>query len=748
LELAAILALAQRLLAVGDTRVIFTSREALPAPFAAQAARLELAHMDLQDAVALIESAIGGASAGAGEAERARVEQIEALAASVHCHARTLALLVPDLRAHGVARTQADLSVLMKKMEREHPGEREKSLFASVELSLARLSPENRQRARVLGLFHGAVDLGVLCAMTDWPEEEVADLARGLLQTGLATLDPYNHLTLVPALCPWLGKQLPQAQAEQWVEHWRGAMWAYVQFLDQQGSQDVELAATLTVLELANLFALLAQVESAGDAAATIELVTRLYGLLQNLGKPQLTARVGQVRDAARAQLGAGWQSAHFEAARTRIEQQLAAGQMQMALAGAQALLQQALAAGGAAYAGADYDCAVAYFLLGRVAHRAGHAQAALPLLKQAEQAFTSVAASFGADSPNQAVAEGMASACLTEQADCLRAMGQLDAAAALYQTAIARAEQRGAARGVAVGKGQLATVYWLQKRYTDALAEYEAARTRFAALGELGSVATAWHQIGMVHEDAGDAGKAEDAYRQSLAIKVRLGNLAGQASTLGQLGNLYNTKLQRPEQAVVFYQQALDKTIELGDKADEGRHHGNLAATLLKRGDLPAAHKHIQQAIVCHEPFGLAAEPWKSWGILANIETAAGNAPAFQQAKQQASSLYLAYRRAGGENYSTAGRLCFSIHTLLQNGKAVQAHTWLQKLAADPKHANNQAWQALLAALQALAHGQRDVGLALDERLPYDDAAEITLLLETLPATAPASAAPGGTSA
>ena len=31
----------------------------------------------------------------------------------------------------------------------------------------------------------------------------------------------------------------------------------------------------------------------------------------------------------------------------------------------------------------------------------------------------------------------------------------------------------------------------------------------------------------------------AEEAYNQSLAIKVRIGNLAGQASTLGQLGNL-----------------------------------------------------------------------------------------------------------------------------------------------------------------------------------------------------------------
>ena len=35
------------------------------------------------------------------------------------------------------------------------PASREKSVFASVELSLRRLSPANRERARVLGVFQG-----------------------------------------------------------------------------------------------------------------------------------------------------------------------------------------------------------------------------------------------------------------------------------------------------------------------------------------------------------------------------------------------------------------------------------------------------------------------------------------------------------------------------------------------------------------------------------------------------------------
>ena len=87
-----------------------------------------------------------------------------------------------------------------------------------------------------------------------------------------------------------------------------------------------------------------------------------------------------------------------------------------------------------------------------------------------------------------------------------------------------------------------------------------DAARERFMRLDELGSVARIWHQTGLVYEQAEQPEAAEDAYRKSLAIEVRLGNIAGQALTLGQLGNLYAHVLGRPEEAVAFLRQAADK--------------------------------------------------------------------------------------------------------------------------------------------------------------------------------------------
>src|SRR5205807_2352431 len=77
-------------------------------------------------------------------------------------------------------------------------------VFASVELSLRRMSPANRDRARVLGVFFGGVQLGVLQTMMQWEKADVIPLARELIETGLATPNRYGHLTPNPALCPYL----------------------------------------------------------------------------------------------------------------------------------------------------------------------------------------------------------------------------------------------------------------------------------------------------------------------------------------------------------------------------------------------------------------------------------------------------------------------------------------------------------------------------------------------------------------
>jgi tetratricopeptide (TPR) repeat protein len=323
-----------------------------------------------------------------------------------------------------------------------------------------------------------------------------------------------------------------------------------------------------------------------------------------------------------------------------------------------------------------------------------------------------------------------MASACITRQGDCLRGLGRLDEAAAAYKEAIRRDEQRGANRDVAVGKGQLGTVRLRQRRYEEALTAYAEARQRFIRLDEPGSVAVAWHQTGMVYQHAGQPEAAEDAYRKSLAIDVRLGNVAGQARTLGQLGNLYDDVLDRPEEAVGFYRQAADKYVEIGDLANEGRTRGNLGDSLRKLRRFDEARQEVRLAIERTQPFGHAAEPWATWGILAEIETAAGNPAAAAEAKGRAIASYLSYRRDGGENHFPDGRITLGVTQSLLAGDPATAASLLQQQAPNFEAAG---FGSFIQALQAIVAGSRDRALAEAPELDHTMAAEILFLIETL---------------
>ena len=210
----------------------------------------------------------------------------------------------------------------------------------------------------------------------------------------------------------------------------------------------------------------------------------------------------------------------------------------------------------------------------------------------------------------------------------------------------------------------------------------------------------------------------------------MRLGDVAGQAITLGQLGNLYGDVLDRPEDAAAFYQQAADKSVEIGDVAKEGLRRSNLAMTLRKLRRLDEARQEIRRAIECKARFGHASEPWKTWGVLADIETDAGNPAAAAEANRKAIAGYLAYRRDGGENHSGAGRLVFDVTQSLLAGDPASAASLLQQQAPDWEAAG---FGGFIRALQAIDAGNRDRTLADAPDFPYDVAAEILFLIEML---------------
>ena len=712
-----------------STRLIFTSREPLPEPFAPVARTAELRELDPNDAIELVSQVMKreGLEPKHDDAGNTPTEVAE-LVEAVGCHARALALLAREIAIQGVSATTGNVQRLMEELERKHPGERENSLYASVELSLRRLPPEMRQQIKPLGVFHGGANLMVLPYVLGVDKEISLDIGRGLIEVGLAEAMPYGHLRLDPALPPYLLRDLGEAEQEAARSRRAEAMLELTRFLYEQHFQDAELSARLTLLELPNLMALLDWIKERATPEEVIDLAQSLEALLAHLGRSQALARATHAREGAALRLDQedSWSHARYLAESAKIDRQLEGGQLPAAYEAAQQLLERSLEAGKAAYSGASYDIAMTHFRFGRVLKQGGEAKAAIGPLGEAQRRFQALA-----DAGNTAAAR-MASTAITETADCLSDLGRLDEATAAYQEAIGRFEKLDDRRGMAVNKGNLGTVRMLQERYQEALAAFTEARLSFESLGDPGHVAIYWHQIGVVHRQAEQFEQAESAYRQSLAIEVREKNLAGEAASLGELGNLYD-QMGRLEEAVKCHRQAADIDVRLQDQKNEGLDRNNLANTLIKLKHYDEARRELMRAIECKQPYGHAATPWTTWDILHDLEQATGDQQAAAEARQRAMEAYLAYRRDGGQSYEWGAQWCASVAEAIAQGETtalVQQLTEYLKTQAGPRG------KAMIPKLQAILNGSRDVALADDPALFYQDAVELRLRLESLGAS------------
>lgn len=707
----------------GGARILFTTREPLPAPFSHKGREIVLRALSVTDAKALVMQVMNNEGLHLRHDDQGNTPQeVDDLVGSVGCHARALVLLARELAQRGVTATTANVRAIMQELEQRHPGQRELSLFASVELSLRRLSPDVREQIAGLAVFQDGGQMGVISLILGMDTDQMRSIRLTLIEVGLAQpIGDYGYLRLDPALPAYLDLGLTAPQREGYRQRWREVMRQLIDFLYQQHSKNRMLCNQLTQLELPNLMTYLQTLVvdlQAGNMAA--ELVVHETGiveqLLANLHQPQALEQAVVWRKQAAQALGK-WSHASFENEFMNIECLLQQGELQAAFQAAQALLQQCQQVGEQAYTKAAYDLTMALFLLGRILKTGGAATQALPTLQEAQHRFKELG-ECGAK---------MAAAALMEQGDCLRALGQLDAAVAAYEDAIAQSEKLQDARSVAVGKNQLAYVRLNQKRHTDALQGYQEALAQFQQLDELGTVAKIWNQIGMTHNDAGEFTQAEQAYRQSLSIAIQQDNKAIEANNLGNLGNLY-AEWNHPEQALGFYRQAMDAFSKLGDKVSIGRQCNNIAITLVKLQRYDEARPELLRAIECNETFGHEAEPWKTWAILHDMEQVSGNPQAAREAQQQALATFLTYRRDGGENHSSAGELALVVGLAIQQGNGEKFIPIIEQLL------NRDGWDKnFLHKLQAILAGERDLALIENEGLSFDMAAELVLLLERL---------------
>ena len=128
-----------------------------PRPSTTAGRALDVGRLSPSEALELVGNVLGeGGRIPGTRTDLESREKVEELVAVLGGHARSLVLIARELRGgQPLGETTEGVRRIMARLEQQHPGEREQSLFASVELSLRKLPPDLRAKLPPLGVFHG-----------------------------------------------------------------------------------------------------------------------------------------------------------------------------------------------------------------------------------------------------------------------------------------------------------------------------------------------------------------------------------------------------------------------------------------------------------------------------------------------------------------------------------------------------------------------------------------------------------------
>ena len=233
---------------------------------------------------------------------------------------------------------------------------------------------------------------------------------------------------------------------------------------------------------------------------------------------------------------------------------------------------------------------------------------------------------------------------------------------------------------------------------------------------------AVAWHQLGLVYEEAQQLEAAEQAYRESARINESLGNLVGAARTWNQLA-MVNKNAGKPQAAEDWYRKAIGGAKVGGDRLQVSRSLSNLAYLLQNQPHrLTEANQLASEALKIDKTIDpTASQIWKTYGLLAEIADKQGDttqARAYRRLSQQEYAQF-----AGMPYYLQQHETLITVVVAAVDNKEVR-----QQLEAAIEEIP-ESWANLVTAIRAILDGERDQEVLL-EPLDYDDAAIVSAIL------------------
>jgi len=186
------------------------------------------------------------------------------------------------------------------------------------------------------------------------------------------------------------------------------------------------------------------------------------------------------------------------------------------------------------------------------------------------------------------------------------------------------------------------ADILWKVGGLHQDLGEYGQARQAYGEaleikqqLGDRAGVATSLHNLGNVAYLQGDYPEARRLYQESLAIKQQLGDRAGVAKTLHQLGLLAQATGDYPE-ARRLYQESLAIAQQLGDRAGVAQTLHQLGMLAQDTGDYAEARRLYQESLAIKQQLGDRAGVAKTLHQLGLLAQDTGDYPEARRLYQE----------------------------------------------------------------------------------------------------------------
>lgn len=696
----------QKLLAGAKTsRIIFTSRENLPKPFAHKKNTLELGRLSTTEAIELVADVMGRNGWEPPISDDARTPQeVIDLVEAVQCHPRALVQMAPYV-AEGVKPTTDEMARIYAELERKNPGDRENSLYASVELSLRHLPQHLRNKVYCLALLHGGAHRYLVKQLS-----ATEGLCFALVNIGLAEHLGHGYYHFNPGLNRSLFIQMNNIQKSKLFIDLKSSMKDFLELILEVDKIDSKISHFILSADesnLINFYDSLTDEELLSTQGKDIwELTLSIQEIILDINKPVLTNRLIEFNRRF-SELSDDHQVYHRNSM-ANMNRLIKVGSPARAIELGRTILNRITDAKPRNW---KKDSARVQIKIGDAFLYSGAPEKALTHFQEAYSTLYKV--------------DGRLASIVKDRIETCYSDLRIDNDQGLPTNEKPDEPPTTASKMLKKGEALLN-----QKKYNEALSNFLLAYKTLKSLRQEGAMAISLHKIGRVYKRMNNLSEAENYFILALRINNRIGNAFGKASNLGMLGILYDN-IGKYDEAIHMYKEALKMFQDIDDVRNSLAVLVNLAGSYLSIEDYGSASKVAYSGLKFQKANKMNHEIWLLYSRLYNIEIAQGRKDIAEFFWFKARDSYLEYRQFNGAPEFADGELLDYVIEWMFSYDSAKALSLVNKHGVELKETKSSV--LLMNATTKIVQGSRDRSLADNMELDYDAAAEILFLIERL---------------